>query len=629
VELKSDTIDRLRLLKDRGAVFEAAEMAVRVLQDGDSAPAPGSRDHDEISYLHVVCVATSGSLSKAQELYDTYDIAERRQAKARSVGARLAKARAFRASGTNRTIELRAAAQAYEAAYVHTRGRIGAVDSEGVSSPESIWTAYLLVNAATLHLLAGDRAKADNWAQAAFDVATAATPLSEKESFYRHAIAAEAALLCGRADDATSWLAHMHHTDSTLYADRSRRYAQLKLVCQALDIDDDLLAPLKVPDVIYYAGHIISPKGAGGRFPAEMEDEVRQRIEDYLKSESIGIAFGSLAAGADILFAETCIDMGIDLHLVLPFDVEEFLETSVRPSGGDWEKRFRRCLSWCAQNERHGTASIGQAVAGAFLGDEALFAYGSRYAFGLAMLRARNLQADVRMVAAYDGMRGSDIGTFGSIELCEEHNIRWDHIEIPGGSGARPSVGWREPDTSIPRRRPLAVLFADVESYSDLKEEEVPVFHQHCMTGIAAILDLHADHILDRNSWGDSIFAVFEDALSAVRCGLEIQRHFKQTNFRALGLPRDLGLRLGCHFGPVFSCEDPIRKQQTFYGSHVMRAARIEPITPVGEVYVTEPMAAALALVPEAPIECDYVGLVPLPKDAGELRLYLARDAGA
>lgn len=60
-------------------------------------------------------------------------------------------------------------------------------------------------------------------------------------------------------------------------------------------------------------------------------------------------------------------------------------------------------------------------------------------------------------------------------------------------------------------------------------------------------------------------------------------------------------------------------------GSHVSRTARIEPVTPPGTVYVTEPFAASLILGASREFTCDYVGHMPAAKDYGRLRMYRLR----
>jgi class 3 adenylate cyclase len=63
----------------------------------------------------------------------------------------------------------------------------------------------------------------------------------------------------------------------------------------------------------------------------------------------------------------------------------------------------------------------------------------------------------------------------------------------------------------------------------------------------------------------------------------------------------------------------------TYWGRSVVTAARIEPRTPEGEVYVTEPFAALLALDPAAGIAAEYVGHLRTAKGFGELPMYVLR----
>lgn len=83
------------------------------------------------------------------------------------------------------------------------------------------------------------------------------------------------------------------------------------------------------------------------RFPASIENAVRQRIKDeirHIKNNSklplTGIAGG--ACGGDILFHEVCIEMDIptEMHLALPYD--SFIKKSVAFAGENWVSRFDR-----------------------------------------------------------------------------------------------------------------------------------------------------------------------------------------------------------------------------------------------------------------------------------------------
>ena len=70
---------------------------------------------------------------------------------------------------------------------------------------------------------------------------------------------------------------------------------------------------------------------------------------------------------------------------------------------------------------------------------------------------------------------------------------------------------------------------------------------------------------------------------------------------------------------------DPVTGLSTFMGTHVTRAARIEPTVEVGQIFVSDAFAALAAADPSCGFRCDYVGEKVLPKNAGPLRLYLLR----
>jgi class 3 adenylate cyclase len=91
------------------------------------------------------------------------------------------------------------------------------------------------------------------------------------------------------------------------------------------------------------------------------------------------------------------------------------------------------------------------------------------------------------------------------------------------------------------------------------------------------------------------------------------------------GLPADLSLRIALHAGPVYEFNDPITGSRSYTGSHVNRAARIEPITPRGQVYASEAFAALAAVRPTAGFSCDYVGQTPMAKGYGTLPTYHVR----
>ena len=166
------------------------------------------------------------------------------------------------------------------------------------------------------------------------------------------------------------------------------------------------------------------------------------------------------------------------------------------------------------------------------------------------------------------------------------------------------------------------MLFADVRGFSKLTDEELPRFAERFLGAFARTLEAHSAHVDHQNTWGDALYVVLEDAESAAACALDLQAAVAGLDLAAEGLPEHLALRLGAHVGPVFPTWDPVLDELAFMGSHVSRTARLEPVTPPGVVYVTAPLAAALALSGSQQFACDYVGHMPAAKDFGKMRMY-------
>lgn len=102
---------------------------------------------------------------------------------------------------------------------------------------------------------------------------------------------------------------------------------------------------------LHFAGHRISGAGLSTRFPAAQEARVAAEISRVLDELEVAAAFGSLAAGADLLVAEAVVARDIPLHLVFPFGIPAFRASSVAPSGGDWVARFDRIVRRAAHVE--------------------------------------------------------------------------------------------------------------------------------------------------------------------------------------------------------------------------------------------------------------------------------------
>ena len=167
-----------------------------------------------------------------------------------------------------------------------------------------------------------------------------------------------------------------------------------------------------------------------------------------------------------------------------------------------------------------------------------------------------------------------------------------------------------------------ALLFADAEGFSKLTDEEVPLFAQHFL-GLAGRLAAESAHRpLTKNTWGDGLYFVFANVRDAGQFALDLRDVVRNTDWSKHGLP-PLSLRIGLHAGPVYSCCDPVTQHTTYIGANVSRAARIEPITPTGQVYASQTFAALAAAEGVKEFRCDYVGQTSMAKKYGTFPTYV------
>jgi len=166
------------------------------------------------------------------------------------------------------------------------------------------------------------------------------------------------------------------------------------------------------------------------------------------------------------------------------------------------------------------------------------------------------------------------------------------------------------------------MIFADVVGYSKLREEQAPTFFVSFLGMIAELMQRERLRPLFSNTWGDGLFVVYERVEQAAEFSAALLQAMVRTDWVALGLPVQLAARVAMHTGPVFAAEDRVIGRTNFFGSHVTRAARIEPITSPGSVFLTEQAACMLVTQPGHPFRVEYVGRLSLAKAYGQEKLY-------
>lgn len=577
-------VDLARSAIARGDLITAYDETIAAIARGDASK--------EIRHLQVLALARMGDTARAMEMFHAHGLDSSDDPHQKAIGARLLKDRALAARNTD---QINAAREAYRAIFM------------GSGDP------YPGINAASLALLCGRADEASAIAEELLALPAIAAPAD----YYAAATRGEALLILGRIEAAAEAFRQAAKLGNGDHGARSSTLRQLTLLADHIGLDEigreELLAPVRPPAVIHYCGHMFAADpGAEGRIAAA--------IDAMLADRDVGFAYGALASGADILVAEAVLARGGELHVILPFAIEDFIAQSVRPGGESWLPRFEHCLE-AATTRTFATEMH-------YVGDPGQFGYASRVAMGLATLRAQHLGVDPVQLAIWDGAdsngpagTGADIAVWrargGQTRIIDPGVVDRD-LARPAGHGA----GDYE-------RALAAILFTDFPGFSKLAESALPAFWNGVMRRIAEVLDRHEDEVFCRNSWGDALYAVASSASSAAQIALELQATLRDFDYRELGLVTGSGMRIGAHYGPAYRTLDHVTGRTTFYGTEVSRAARIEPVTPPGAVFVTEPFAAILALDAPDRFTCRYVGRLELAKGYGTYPMYRLSWAGA
>jgi class 3 adenylate cyclase len=491
---------------------------------------------------------------------------------------------------------------------------------------------YTGINAATIELL---RHHVDRARTIARDVERLCHRALERSSgnpgneYWPRATLAEAALIRGDLDGALERYAEAASLAGTNYGDLSSTKHQARILLDHLNIDPSWLdQAIRIPPVLVFTGHMIDAPGrAEPRFPQEVADEVRGRIRRYVEKLGPAAAYGSAACGADILCLECVRELGGEIHIVLPFPAEQFRAESVNfCRQGDWGDRFDQLLEAAEEvlvvSEKPPPSGV------------TTFQYANLVITGLARLRSQMLDTKLHGLAIWDGTGGGDVGgTSSVVDMWHRYGLPFEHVSpcpkgLHGGNVSLESAPLvshasddegNEPDF---RYEVKTMLFADAVGYSRLNEDQIPLFIEHYAGAIARFnetTDCRAEHI---ETAGDGMYMVFDDPQAAGHYALSLSELVNGRDWDSLGLPADMSARIGLHCGPVFVGRDPITGAPLYTGIHTSRTARIEPITPPGQVYASGAYAAVAAASGIEGLRFSYIGRTQLAKQYGALALY-------
>jgi len=570
-------------------------------------------EHTRLRQLQALALARSGDIERANAILESLVGQGLDDAETLGLLARTHKDLGIAARDPERRARhLGAGFDLYERAYERARRE---------RSDDAAW--YTGINAAAMAVLRQDLPTARRIATEVRTICGESQAESRSDRYWREATLGEAALILGDMEAAA-----LHYTGAMKLAggrfgDVSSTRRQARLLCAHLPQHDRRITDvLAIPPVVIFSGHMVDhPERPSPRFPPALVPEVRERIRERLAAIAPVAAYGSAACGADLLCLEAARDLGCETHIVLPFPPADFRRTSVDFAGGDWGERFERALS--------AAGSVTVTSDHLAKGSTATYDYANLVLTGMGRLRAQLLDAPLRAIAVLDpkdpGVAG---GTASNLALWKRGRIDVEEIHVSDNqvaSGRRQvAEGPADPPPSVARHELRAMLFADAVGYSKLGEDQIPGYIEGFL-GAVAELSRRTPHRFEHvETSGDGLYMVFRNAEDAGLFALELSAVTNAFDRAAWGLPSTFNLRVALHCGPVHCARDPITGSPIYTGPHTSRAARIEPITPPGQVYASSAFAA-VAAASGGRFEMNYVGRMPIAKGYGSLGLYHLR----
>ena len=476
---------------------------------------------------------------------------------------------------------------------------------------------YTGINAATMSRILGNSKQAKELARTVIESIN-----NDTQDFWELATLAEAYLLTNEVGTSKELYLKAAEIGKDRLGMMNSAYGQLRLLQHYATVPKEVMRTFAPPGIAAFTGHMIDAPGrAVPRFPSGIEEQVKSELQKVIEEKQIRIGYTSLASGGDILFAELILESGGEVTAILPFAKEDFLETSVAFAGSEWGERFESLLEKCSTHyiteERYS-------------GEDELFHFSGKIILGLTLLRASSMQAKPYLVTLLSerDQNAKMGGTRSVYEMWPFGEETITNINPDIWVGEQPSVddiaSGDTPSTSTdtkPNREVRYIMFADIVGFSKVQEEQTPFFMHLVLDKVAAaIQDYPKPPIL--NTWGDAIFGLFTKADHAMNYAFLLLDTFRSIDWTKHDFPDSIDIRVALHAGPVYVATDPLTKRPNGYGTHINKAARMEPVTLPGTIYASEQFAATLTVEAPDKYEYQHVGIIELAKKYGSQEVY-------
>lgn len=438
---------------------------------------------------------------------------------------------------------------------------------------------YSGVNAAAGFALINQPEKTNALAERVCEIIARSVEEDDDNDYWRRTTVAECKLLQGdRAAAASLFEAASRAVDATPGKKATTR-KQLKRLSACVEIDDAWINRVSPQSsVMCYSGPLACDIAEDKDLPA---DKLRRAVTDFLSATPVDWAYGALAAGADIIIAETLIKAGVALNVYLPLPPEVFLKHSVEVAGPGWRDRFIECM--------HGASSI-EWIRRAPAPCDSAYLLGAIKAMGQAVRQAEQLETEaVGFFAIPNGADTVHSLSFANAALWKANALRAIDLGIDWPESRSRAAQSSPPDDALLH----ALVLQD--------ERDNPLAKQLAAGG--------QWHVRDDERGIDLILhATVADALA-----------------QASAAAKHPGLSSACCWldTGVFS-RGALRRSPSDAPDRLITSACL-PITEPGKVFASESFASAAALTPSHRVSFDYIGYTPTREKLTPCALYIVR----
>ena len=163
-------------------------------------------------------------------------------------------------------------------------------------------------------------------------------------------------------------------------------------------------------------------------------------------------------------------------------------------------------------------------------------------------------------------------------------------------------------------------MFLDIKGYSQLSDDEVGSLVDEVFPQIHGLItEREHRHV---NTWGDAIVIASDDIKDITHIALDLRDLFYKVDWRKHRIT-PLRARISLHMGTMWTGVDVFTNRTLISGRTVNLAARIEPITEIGQVWATGNFVGTLKREDQTLFKWASLGTRTLPKNAGEEELFV------